>query len=374
VNHELNTGELRKSIKVRVTGKPNQRMLWNESRNPYVVCWDGSALLAQLPVKSSVMMSGLLVGIKHAHPRFQKKTPQDSLVAWSLAAHSKSGTQFSQHNERQPDLVCDLDYLDCGCIASAKVGVTVGVKREPHPHIRLSMASCAAGRHRRRNLFATSRRYPSDRAASYAALRYEHPRKNRVTVARVPLRNLSRGTAHSSITVPASSQAVGDRILYPVSCRSSATSLAERDTQVKRRRKATILCIDDHWNGLIGRKTLLEKSGYQVIEATSAQDGLRLFQSHAVDAVVVDYQMPGTDGAVVAARMKSLKAHVPIMLLSAYGPLPEKKLRSVDKFLSKSQPPNMLLASLDSLLARRDKPFFHRWLDQWKIRNHAEKP
>lgn len=142
---------------------------------------------------------------------------------------------------------------------------------------------------------------------------------------------------------------------------------------MKRRLKATILCIDDHWNGLIGRKMLLEKSGYQVLEATSAQDGLRLFQSHAVDAVVVDYQMPGTDGSVVAARMKRLKAHVPIMLLSAYGPLPEKKLQSVDKFLSKSQPPNMLLASLDSLLARRDKPFFHRWLDQWKIRNHTEK-
>jgi CheY-like chemotaxis protein len=142
---------------------------------------------------------------------------------------------------------------------------------------------------------------------------------------------------------------------------------------MKRRPKATILCIDDHWNGLIGRKMLLENSGYEVLEATSAEDGLRLFRSHTVDAVVVDYQMPGTDGAIVASRMKSLKAHVPIMLLSAYGPLPEKKLRSVDKFLSKSQPPGMLLSSLDSLLARRDKPFFHRWLEQWKIRNHAEK-
>ncbi len=143
---------------------------------------------------------------------------------------------------------------------------------------------------------------------------------------------------------------------------------------MKSRQKATILCIDDHWNGLIGRKMLLEKSGYQVLEATSAQDGLRLFQSHAVDAVVVDYQMPGTDGATVAARMKSLKAHVPIMLLSAFGPLPEKKLRSVDKFLSKSQPPTLLLSSLDTLLARRNKPFFHRWLGQWKIRNQGEKP
>lgn len=142
---------------------------------------------------------------------------------------------------------------------------------------------------------------------------------------------------------------------------------------VKRRRKATILCIDDHWNGLIGRKLLLEKSGYEVLEASSADDGLRLFVTHPVDAVVVDYQMPGMDGAMVASYMKRLKAHVPIMLLSAYGPLPERKLQWVDTFLFKSQAPSAFLSELNVLLARRDKPFFHRWLDQWKIRNHAEK-
>jgi CheY-like chemotaxis protein len=142
---------------------------------------------------------------------------------------------------------------------------------------------------------------------------------------------------------------------------------------VKRRRKATILCIDDHWNGLIGRKMLLEKSGYDVLKASDSDEGLQLFLTHAVDAVVVDYQMPGMDGARVAARMKQMKAHVPILLLSAYGPLPESKLRSVDTFLSKSQPPSMLLSALHGLLAGRDKPFFYRWLDQWKMRNHVGK-
>lgn len=142
---------------------------------------------------------------------------------------------------------------------------------------------------------------------------------------------------------------------------------------MKRRQKATILCIDDDWKELIGRKMLLESSGYRVLHATTAEEGLRLFLSHTFDAVIIDYQMPGTDGALVAAHMKSVKAHVPFLLLSAYGPLPEKKLRLVDKFVSKSQSPTVLLSSLDSLLARRDKPFFYRWLDQWRIRNHAEK-
>jgi len=142
---------------------------------------------------------------------------------------------------------------------------------------------------------------------------------------------------------------------------------------LKRRRKATILCIDDHWKGLIGRKMLLEKSGFDVLGASSGDEALELFLTHPIDAVVVDYQMPGMDGGLLATRMKDLKSHVPIMLLSAFGPLPENKLKSVDTFLSKSQPPNKLLTALNGLLEARDKPFFHRWLDQWKIRNHAGK-
>jgi CheY-like chemotaxis protein len=135
--------------------------------------------------------------------------------------------------------------------------------------------------------------------------------------------------------------------------------------------RATILCIDDHWNALIGRKLLLEQCGYEVLEATSGDEGLRLFLSHAVDAVVLDYQMPGMTGDLVAARMKRINAHIPILLLSAYGPLPDTKLRSIDTFVSKSQPPNTLLSSLQVLLSARSKPFFYRWLNHWKSRNQV---
>jgi CheY-like chemotaxis protein len=133
--------------------------------------------------------------------------------------------------------------------------------------------------------------------------------------------------------------------------------------------KATILCIDDHWNGLIARKMLLEQSGYEVLEATSGDEGLKLFSSRSVDAVLLDYQMPGMNGDCVAAKMKHINSHIPILLLSAYGPLPASKLRSVDTFMSKSQPPNVLLSALQELLSARHKPFFYRWLAHWKIQN-----
>jgi len=140
------------------------------------------------------------------------------------------------------------------------------------------------------------------------------------------------------------------------------------------RLKNTILCIDDHWNGLIGRKMFLENHGYQVLEATGGDEGLKLFKSNAVDAVVLDYQMPGMNGDVVAAKMKSVKSDIPILLLSAYGPLPKKKLKSVDTFLSKSQPPQILLSSIQHLLDSQSKPFFTRWLDTWRSRNEGAKP
>jgi hypothetical protein len=39
------------------------------------------------------------------------------------------------------------------------------------------------------------------------------------------------------------------------------------------RLKATILCIDDHWNGLICRKIFLENNGYDVLEAMGGDEG-----------------------------------------------------------------------------------------------------
>jgi CheY-like chemotaxis protein len=119
---------------------------------------------------------------------------------------------------------------------------------------------------------------------------------------------------------------------------------------------------------------LLEKNGYEVLEASGGDEGLKLFRSNRVDAVVLDYQMPGMNGDVVAAKMKRIKSSVPIMMLSAYEPLPKNKLKAVDAFLSKSQPTDKLLSNLQHMIdGRSSKPFFHRWLDLWRDRNQGVK-
>jgi len=135
--------------------------------------------------------------------------------------------------------------------------------------------------------------------------------------------------------------------------------------------KATVLCVDDHWKDLIERKTLLEENGFVVLEVTGWEESLKVFVDCTVHAVILDYQLPGMNGDMVAAMMKRLKPHIPIILLSAYGPLPEKKLRPVDAFVYKSDGKRRLLSTLRELLANRSRPFFSRWLNHWKSRNQV---
>ena len=118
-------------------------------------------------------------------------------------------------------------------------------------------------------------------------------------------------------------------------------------------RKSVILCVDDEWNGLEGRKMLFEEAGWKVLVATSGAEALQLFASNPVDLVLLDYHMPGMNGDVVAAHMKASQSDVPIALLSADDGLPESALKWVDAFVSKSESPANLLQIVEHLLDLR---------------------
>ena len=72
-----------------------------------------------------------------------------------------------------------------------------------------------------------------------------------------------------------------------------------------------------------------------------------------VDLVLLDYDVLGIDGDVVAEHMKAGEADVPIALLSADDGLPESALKSVDAFVSTSESPANLLQIVEHLLDLR---------------------
>ena len=113
-----------------------------------------------------------------------------------------------------------------------------------------------------------------------------------------------------------------------------------------------ILCVDDEVVGLRVRKILLERAGYQVLTAENGRSGIELFDSQPIDAVVLDYAMPGMHGGEVATKMRQTKPAVPILLLSAYVGLPEEVSSLVDIYMTKGEGAPALLHKLGNLLSQ----------------------
>jgi CheY-like chemotaxis protein len=121
------------------------------------------------------------------------------------------------------------------------------------------------------------------------------------------------------------------------------------------RRQKTLLCVDDNQSSLNICKMILEDFGYKVLTASSGSEGLEVFASNAIDAVILDYQMPETNGELVAAEMKRTNPRIPILMLSGWASLPESALQLVDEFVVKGDPVEFLLLAVQQVLGRGEK-------------------
>ncbi len=125
---------------------------------------------------------------------------------------------------------------------------------------------------------------------------------------------------------------------------------SETDHNCMNQNPHLVLVVDDEQIGLEVRKILLERSGYRVLTASDGPAGLEIFSAEPVEAVVLDYSMPGMHGGEVAARMRQTKPQVPILLLSAYIGLSAEVTSVVDLYMTKGEGAPVLLEKLGSLL------------------------
>ncbi|MEO6394536.1 MAG: PAS domain S-box protein [Devosia sp.] len=87
-------------------------------------------------------------------------------------------------------------------------------------------------------------------------------------------------------------------------------------------RRLTVVAVDDDALVLLNTVALLEDLGHRVFEAYSASEALDIVRREAVDLVITDFAMPGTDGAQLAAAIRAEKPDLPIILASGYAELP----------------------------------------------------
>lgn len=78
----------------------------------------------------------------------------------------------------------------------------------------------------------------------------------------------------------------------------------------------TILLIDDHQQGLLGRELLLKQEGYKVIACNSPEDGLARLAEQSFDVVITKYRMRPVSGAEVIARVRALRPATAVIVIS----------------------------------------------------------
>ena len=92
------------------------------------------------------------------------------------------------------------------------------------------------------------------------------------------------------------------------------------------------------------------EQGYELVTATNGSEGLRLFMSRPVDAIVLEYHLGLLDGPTVAAAIKQVRPGVPIVLLTDDLELPDGALKSVDAIVTKADGAHFLWATVHFVL------------------------
>jgi DNA-binding response OmpR family regulator len=108
----------------------------------------------------------------------------------------------------------------------------------------------------------------------------------------------------------------------------------------------TLLCI--HCDPAPMR--LLRENGYKVLTATNGHEGLQLFMTRQVDAIVLEYHLGLLDGGIVAAEIKKTRPQIPILMVVDQLDVPEDALRSVDMVVAKLDGDHFLLSAVRSAL------------------------
>jgi two-component system cell cycle response regulator len=81
-----------------------------------------------------------------------------------------------------------------------------------------------------------------------------------------------------------------------------------------------ILCVDDDQDVLTSLRLILEKNGYAMVEAYSAEDGVRVYKESKPDLVIVDLMMESVDaGRNFVKELMLLGNKVPVFMLSSVG-------------------------------------------------------
>jgi two-component system response regulator RegX3 len=103
---------------------------------------------------------------------------------------------------------------------------------------------------------------------------------------------------------------------------------------------------------------MLEKEGYEVIEAENGEIAIQKFQAEGADVILLDLMMPKLDGNQVCKQIR-LSSNVPIIMLTAKDSEVDKVVGleiGADDYVTKPYSTRELLARMKAVLRRKIEP------------------
>ncbi len=87
------------------------------------------------------------------------------------------------------------------------------------------------------------------------------------------------------------------------------------------RRSGLILVVDDNEGGLLLASAVLQREGFRVDSAGSADEVLERLSERVPDLILMDVQLPGQDGLSLTRQLKAdpATAPIPIVALTAHA-------------------------------------------------------
>jgi CheY-like chemotaxis protein len=116
----------------------------------------------------------------------------------------------------------------------------------------------------------------------------------------------------------------------------------------------TILVVDDDSAVREVTTAMLQAQGYRVIEAGSGGAALEaLDQNAAIDLLLLDFAMPGMNGAEVAREVRARRGPMPVLFVTGYADTAALAEANDDAILRKPFDSAQLAAKLSRVLAGR---------------------
>lgn len=103
---------------------------------------------------------------------------------------------------------------------------------------------------------------------------------------------------------------------------------------------------------------VLEKEGYEVIEAVDGEQALKVFDAEGADVILLDLMLPKLDGNAVCKAIRQ-KSNVPIIMLTAKDAEVDKIVGleiGADDYVTKPYSTRELLARIRAVLRRQQDP------------------